>query len=321
MPTPASDSPSGGRKLPVARLLPPEPGPTPPAKPKPPPPPTPPVADAGFEVIDDNAGFEVIEDEPADAGFEVIDDDDAPPARPKPRKKPVVAVDDDEDDDEDAPRTRRKKPGKKRSRKVTTSPDGEDDELQKQDAIASWGIPIFLAALGFIFAVIGTVKAAGAAGAIVAAFIAIGTIIVVVPVTIVALMITGMLVGIEYGTLGSAIRNLAAIIMMVQGIIFLGLGFGLPCFIIYLVTPLVTFGMFMTLFQLDVWETWITVVVLDAIQTGFSMLFFMVIIVALNAGAGSSYESDPYDDEDNPALIEGGQPNAWEQDPDPWDDE
>jgi hypothetical protein len=307
---PTNPSPNDPRRsaakdvLPTARRL-PAAAPRPPARPQPPP-----AADAGFEVVGDDTGFEVVD---ADAGFEVVDEtvttrsakagtaadpgfeviDDAPPRR-KPKK--AVEVDDDADDD----RPRKKKGKKKKRGGVALTAEDEERERENENKIVEWGVPISLAVIGLGLAVFGAIKGLGAVGPFVAVMITVGTAVVLIPVTIAALMVIGSLVGIEYGTLGSAIRNLAAITMMVQGVLWLGMGLDL-CMITFLITPVLTLAMFMTLFRLDMWEAWITVTLLDALQMGFSMLFFMVVAVALSRGMGGGPGGPDPDDDPVPA--------------------
>jgi hypothetical protein len=224
------------------------------------------------------ADYEVVEDEPPRVKKAVAAADDEPPKEQRSRRS-------------DRPR---KKRNKKKRRTADLTPEEQEAERERENALMDWSVPVFLCLLGLTMAIIGTVKAAGSLGAMVAVAVVLGMTLVLVPVMIAALMFIGMLVGIEYGTLTSTVRNLSAIILMVQGVLFLGMGLHLPCIIVYGITPLITFGMFMTLFRLDAWETWITVTMLDGMQTVFSMVFFLVILGVLMKGAEKVIENaDP----------------------------
>jgi hypothetical protein len=280
-------------------------------------------------VIDDDPGFEVVDDTAvtrsaktatdADPGFEVIDA--APPRSRKPKKAVEVDDDDrprakrrrDEDEDDDQPRKKKKK-GKKKRGGIALTPEDEEQERENENKIVEWGVPISLAVIGLGLAVFGAIKGLGAIGPFFAVMITVGTAVVLIPVTIAALMIIGSLVGIEYGTLGSAIRNLAAITMMVQGVLWLGMGLDL-CMLTWLVTPVLTLAMFMSLFRLDMWEAWITVTLLDALQMGFSMLFFFVIAVALSRGVDAKMGGPDPDDDPAPMFNDpdAGDGGNWNQ--------
>jgi hypothetical protein len=228
------------------------------------------------------------EEPPAvEAEFEIVVDE------PPPVTKVVIAGEDEPPEEKLSPRSGkpRRKRNKKKRRPANLTPEQEEAERQRENTLMDWSVPVFLCLLGLTMAIIGTVKAAGSLGAMVAVAVVLGMTLVLVPVMIAALMFIGMLVGIEYGTLTSTVRNLSAIVLMVQGVLFLGMGLHLPCIIVYGFTPLMTFGMFMTLFRLDAWETWITVTMLDGMQTVFSMVFFLVILGILIKGADKVIEN------------------------------
>ncbi|MDB5309485.1 MAG: hypothetical protein JWO38_3687 [Gemmataceae bacterium] len=191
-----------------------------------------------------------------DPGFEVVED--PPPGMVKPTPPPPLKARraepaaDEEGEREPGPRTFKRK--KKKRRPV---PAADEDQEARDRALAQfeWVWPALLLAVGLILCFVGAIGVGGKA----AAFHTIGVLViglfVTVPVTIAALMVVGMLVGIEYGRLGPAILKIAAITFVVNGIMFIGDWAKLPGFLIFPISCLVSFGLFMTQFDLDVWET------------------------------------------------------------------
>lgn len=316
LPNDGQRPPSSG-SLPVAKRLPPLAPQTPPTTPRRPPAPP---DDSGFEVVDDTASIQSAGTD-AGADFEVVDDE------PPKKKKPAAAVEDDDDaprpkkrsrrdDDDDAPRPKKKK----RRRDLTLTPEDEEAEQAKDNAIHEWGVPLSLMLFGLgmmMFAAFRMGKAdAGVAALSTAAMFGFTFLyaLVIIPVTIVALMVIGMMIGIEYGTPLSAIRNLAAICFISNGIMFLGSSFagGMAGIIAIPIAGVVSFGLFMTLFRLDVWETWISLVGLNLMSKAlqFLMLIVMAALAAKAARSGGGF--DRGDDPDPPAW---NQKNQWNQPP------
>ena len=281
------------KPLPVAKKLPPR-------APKPAPPPAPPVEDLGYEVVDE----------------------------PPPRKKKRVVVDDDDDDRphfrdpyDDEPKSRKRKIRKKRD---IAMEDPEDDR-DKHNAAVEWGLPLFLMFLGIVMMLAASIIASRRGGeeAVGAALMFIVTLvftIVAIPITIVALMVIGMMVGIDYGPVVNAIRSLAAIMTFVNGIYFMGDTVGLFGSILApLLGLLATFALFMTLFSLDIWETWVSLFCLNVLAYVLKTVFFLVIILALTRG--KSINADPTGFNDAPPKWNNkqggnmGQPPARDDDP------
>ncbi|MFO0937531.1 MAG: hypothetical protein U0798_13555 [Gemmataceae bacterium] len=219
-------------------------------------------------------------EESDDPGYEVVE---RPAAKPK--KKAIVAVEEDDDevdddrdrrdrrnrqdrDDDDQPTRSRKK--KKRSRRSET----EDEE--KSFHQAWWFGPVVLIIIGLVLSFVG---AAGTAAGKKHAVEAIGTgimlvgafiqFVVTIPLSIVALIIGGKICGIEYGTPLQAVANIAAISSMMMGLDWILEWVGLWYSAIHVITFLVGFSLFMTLFQLDHNEVWIS-------------LFFMKIVTVVS---------------------------------------
>src|SRR5205823_11078916 len=134
----------------------------------------------------------------------------------RPRKKARARVDDDEDeaaprkkkwsrdeDEDDEPKMKRKK-----RKGVVVTEEDEEKERERENAIVDWGVRLSLMLFGFgmmMFAAFRMTTKGDAEVAVgTAAMMGITTVfaLVSIPLTIAALMVIGMVVGIEYGTLG-----------------------------------------------------------------------------------------------------------------------
>ena len=127
--------------------------------------------------------------------------------------------------------------------------------------------------------------------------------------TIGPLMVIGGVMGIEYGTLKNAVRSLLAISMMSWGIFFVSNLFFLGWVLGPLISFIVTFGLFMVFFNLDVQEAMSTLGALNLIMWLADKLFWIVIIVMLTRGGNRGRDRDPgIDPDDGPrAADKGGQ--------------
>jgi len=113
--------------------------------------------------------------------------------------------------------------------------------------------------------------------------------LVKIPLTIVGLMLVGMLIGIEYGTPLNAVRSLAAISLFTDGIAWLGSSFGLWGMLFsYPLAYGAGLALFMILFRLDTWETWISMVGLAVLS--FLLKFIVLFLVAVHAS--KHYQED-----------------------------
>ncbi len=310
---------------------------------------------------DDDEGFEVVEDEPPrkkkrrpidddedtrptrSAKTRFNDDDEEPPRKKK--RRPVEVEDDeevrpksrsrrDEDDGDIDDRPRKKKPRlSKKDRERLRQEEIDARDAAKENAIMEWGPPIFLTFLGAVMMIVAGVIWANRTGGLVNPPLLLGIAfaftVVLVPVIIVALMVIGGVMGIEYGTLKNAVRSLLAISMMSWGIFFVSNLFFIGWVFGPLLSFIVTFGLFMVFFNLDVQEAMSTLGALNLIMWLADKLFWVVIIVMLTRGGNRDRGRDPgFDpDDDNPRAVEkggqfgnrGNRPNRF--DPDDFDDD
>jgi hypothetical protein len=248
-----------------------------------------------------------------DDGFEVVDDD--PPRKAKSSRRAA-----EEDDDYDRPRSKAKtkssrrfdeetaeddRPKKKKSR--LTKKDRErmrrEDEDAKDDAqanaIMEWGPPIFLTFLGVFLMIVSGVILANRTEGLINPVTLIGTALVftviLIPIIMLALMVIGSMMGIEYGTLKNAVRSLTAILMLSWGIFFLSRLFFIGWFLGPMISFIVTFGLFMVFFNLDSQEAMTTLGALNLLMWLADKVFWLVIIVALSRSANRDRDFDPDD--------------------------
>lgn len=227
-------------------------------------------------------------DDLPDDNFEVVEDDPPPRKKRKPQvveededeeprrvRRPVRAIAADEDeDDEPIPVPKRKKKKKKRV------------EEPEEEAPNEWAVPLVLMGIGLVLTIIGTIGYArtpdfGLSAGAAVAFRLIGQVIVI-PITIVALIGIGTVMGIEYGTLTSTIRNLAAMGLFIGGLVDVMDWAHLPWFIAQPIIFVVGLGLLMSLFGLDVDEAMFTMMGLNLLSFLLKMALFMVIMMMVH---------------------------------------
>jgi hypothetical protein len=187
----------------------------------------------------------------------------------KPRRKKAELADDDAPPPDDPP-VRKKKRRKKDRTFILPDP---DDERDKEKEKREWSIAGVLFGIGFALMIAGAVGVAGKkdfeeirTGALV--FASLVSIAISIPVTILALIVGGSVLGIEYGTPVSAIRNIASIFMFMDGLDWVFTWAGAPL-AGRIATLLIGYGLLMNRFELDVWELWATVIAMKAV--GFAV--------------------------------------------------
>jgi hypothetical protein len=328
---PPPPKPKSAAKLPTAKLLPP----LPPAKSNPPRP-APKVTVKA--VAEEDPGFEVVSTGPptkpkSKAAIVVDDDEDVLPV-PKKSKR---AVADDEDED-DLPR--KKKP---KARPVAEDDDGDDDRPRKKkgkkggkggkpakgideetnSVLMEWAPPLFMILVGLILTCVGMYGIAknpqyGMAPGLAIVF-RIGIECVTIPITIVALIFIGSLFGIEYGSITSAIRNLAAMGFLSGGLVDIFEYAGLPDYAYHPIIFLLGVGLFMSLFGLDVFETMVTMFMLGVMNWLFGMVTFFILLAMLMS-AEKKREREMMDDpDDRPSLKQKDRPGGKNRFADPDD--
>ena len=259
--------------LPIAKRV----SSTSPKKPKPVP-----VEEPGFEVIDDTEVSEITEE------YEEYDERGR-----RPRKKASRVS--------------------KKSRDELKRADKEEREQRKEQTVIDWALPIFFMFFGLVLTL---VSSAGYARKVPDAQLNVAAVMLVtviftafiIPIAIVALMVIGNVMGISYGTITNAVRALAAITFMANGIYWLGNWITLlGMFVTPLLALVVTFGLFMTLFDLDPQETMTSIGALNILLFIANQLFLGVILIAIVASSGKKEKF-----QDDNQVVPG------QMDPEPW---
>jgi hypothetical protein len=240
----------------------------------------------------------------ADPGFEVVDEPAKPKTRPKvrviqdaetvevPRSKAKtvrVRTVDDEDDRDDRSDDEDDRPRKNKKRRKEAAAGKPIDE-ETNNVIAEWVGPLFMMVLGLALTVISTwgmAKGPEAAVAPAAAVLirVVGEVITI-PITIVALMVIGSVFGIEYGTFTHAVRSLAAMGLLINGLMDILGWAGLAPFVYQPLIFAIGLGLFMTLLRLDVWEAIVTMFGLNVLTWLFHMMMIFIILMVLSKSGG-----------------------------------
>ncbi len=174
--------------------------------------------------------------------------------------------------DEDAVPTENSAPSDRPRRKKRRPRRSADIESEINENSGWWVQPLLLIAPGVIMCLFAAAKIAGV-GQMAATIVAMCVyMIVVIPVLIVALMFIGSLLGIDYGEYKRAIANLTAIAFFNNGLMWMFAMGHIPLFLSFVVCGIVAFVLFMWLFELDYWETKITILALNIAEFGAQLL-------------------------------------------------
>lgn len=165
------------------------------------------------------------------------------------------------------------------SRKIVVRPNRDkylsESGNQQVDPL-EFRIPLVLLVIGLISLFVSALVLEGpaeAVGSILGAFI---VLLVQIPLTILALYILASILGISYGNLWSAILKLAAITIFVEGLAFAGMMLGFP-FLSMAILIIVSWFLFSLLFQLDVWETFYSLLGLWIISRPINWLITLLL--------------------------------------------
>jgi hypothetical protein len=241
------------------------------------------------------------DDQPRRSRRDDDDDDD----RPRSRKR-----DDDDDDEDDRPRRSRRddydddSPHRRRVKKKKSK--GLYDELEDKSAhkfdVGDWIMAGLLFSTGLILSLVSAVGRMGSDHVFRALGVMFLSLLVLIPLVVGTLMIVGMLLSIDYGEYKVAIVKLAGVATFNNGLLWLAAWIGIPWFIAIGLCGLICFGLFMGLFELDVWETNIS---LAAVQT---MQFLAMLLIVYLAFAQARHEArkDRYGGDDFPIKKDLG---------------
>ncbi|HEY2784442.1 MAG TPA: hypothetical protein VGJ05_05650 [Fimbriiglobus sp.] len=205
-----------------------------------------------------------------DVGDEVV-------ARPRRKKAELAGDGAAEEAPVDEPVRKRKR---KKRRDIAVHNPNFDDIRDKENERREWIITVSLFCAGFVLTIIGAIGVSGKKDfADVKAVTLIVTcllgVVISIPVVLVGLAVGGSIIGIEYGTPVSAFRNIAAITMFCDGLGWVGLWVGMPM-LMQVFSMLVAFALFMSRFQLDVWELWASAIAVQAVLLGVNAAGLLV---------------------------------------------
>lgn len=286
-----------GRPVPPAQPAVPARPPVTPARPTPPPTPA-------FEVVEEDDGFEVVDEAPPEPRPAHRPVRAEPAAEPKPVRKPLRAEADDTAEDRPRPKKRKKK------RRVVDTPD-DDGQAARDRALAEyeWYWPLAILAVGLVVCFVGGIGAGGAVGLVQTVGVLVLGLMVSIPLSVAALMAIGILAGIEYGRFGPAVLKLAAITCVANGIMLIGAWQKLPFFVYLPISGVITLGLFMTQFELDWGEanTSVGAINLFTFLANIVLIGFLAGATAKSGGGADELPDDGPDPDDPPAFVDPGE--------------
>jgi hypothetical protein len=236
-------------------------------------------------------------DDADDAGFDVVDE---PAAKLKPR--PPRRLRAEAAEAPDPPRSARPKRKKKFRKHI---PVEEDDSHERALRHFEWVVPSIVLGIGVILTIVGTVGVAGKEGALHDIGVITVGLFVSVPLTIGALMVGGILMGIEYGRVAPAILKIAAITLVVNGVLWIGDWARLPGMLTLPVACLISFGLFMTMFDLDTWETNASLGMVNGL-TFIAHLIIATFLIVAESKADRKRDRGDDPDDNPPANVRPG---------------
>jgi hypothetical protein len=237
-------------------------------------------------------------DEEEDPGFEVVEDEEPAP-RPKPAKSAKL---------------------KKKKKLKRRAPVEEEDDYAKSLRHFEYIGPAIVLAVGVVLTFVGAYGAAkGASGAVNVVAVMLVGMLISIPLTIGALMVAGMILGIEYGRFAPAILKIAAITFVANGVLWVGDWAKLPSMLTFPVSCLISFGLFMTLFDLDTWETNASMGVVNVL-TFIGHVVIAMFLVAAEAKHDRKKDRDLDRDDDTPGNVQPRQKGRPGPQHDPDDD-
>jgi hypothetical protein len=157
----------------------------------------------------------------------------------------------------------------------SSEPEGRiimDDPLIRvapADSPREFAIPVLLLAIGFVALLSSAIAIGGRGrGALAAGVLFALVLLVELPLTIAVISFLGATLGISYGLLRSALLKLAAITIFALGFSLMGDAFGHP-FLTQIALMPVSWYLFGALFELDAWETLVSMIVFSLLGATF----------------------------------------------------
>lgn len=179
----------------------------------------------------------------------------------------------------------------------------DEDDARRSAALKhyEWTIPSVLFAIGFILSFIAAMAASKGVSGLFTFTVLLVFVCIYVPLCIGALMVVGLLMSIDYGRLGPAILKLAAITLIVNAIWLTGEWLRLPIFLIAPISCFISYGLFMSQFDLDTSETGTSTGALNAMTFAANIILIGFIVVA-ESSTSSSGKGDKEPEGENPPV-------------------
>jgi hypothetical protein len=140
--------------------------------------------------------------------------------------------------------------------------------------------PLFILAVGLVALLASAITIGGGVGALEAGLLFAFVCLVQVPITIAVMYLLAAVLGISYGLLRSALLKLAAITIFVIGFSLVGEVCGYPILAQMALLPL-SWYLFGSFFELDVWETLVSMIGFCLLAGAFYSIIRRVVAVAL----------------------------------------
>jgi hypothetical protein len=151
--------------------------------------------------------------------------------------------------------------------------------------------------IGFVLSFIAAMAASKGVSGIFTFTVLLVFVCVYVPLCIGALMVVGLLMSIDYGRLGPAILKLAAITLIVNAIWLTGDWLRLPIFLIAPISCFISYGLFMSQFDLDTSETGTSTGALNLMTFAANIILIGFIVVAEASTSGGKGSKEPAGDD------------------------
>ena len=237
---------------------------------------------------------------PAQPKFEVVEEADFEVVEEKPKKAHRTAPEPDEEPKLQKPRKKKKKKGLSLADKLL---EGQDEDQERRDAALrsfEYTMPAVLLGIGILLSVVGAFGASKGVSGLFTVVALTLFVLLYVPLAIAALMVIGMLMGINYGRLWPAILKMSAITFVANGIWLVGEWMRIPVFFIFPISCFISFGLFMTQFDLDTWETNASTGALNVMTFVANMILIGFLVASAASSSDKNDDSPPAESQPDP---------------------
>lgn len=158
-------------------------------------------------------------------------------------------------------------------------------------------MPAVLLGIGLLLSVVGAFGASKGVSGLFTIVALTLFVLIYVPLAIAALMVVGTLMGINYGRLWPAILKMSAITFVANGIWLIGEWMRIPAFFIFPISCFISFGLFMTQFDLAPAEAFVSQMSLN-VMTSFAanMILIAFLVASVSSSGDKGTDKDKGDD-------------------------